>query len=45
LNLSDGTCSLLNIADRAGLQFSYIHEAALSLVEQGLLVAADTNAP
>jgi aminopeptidase-like protein len=45
LNLSDGTCSLLNIADRAGLQFSYIHEAALSLVKQGLLVAADTNSP
>lgn len=45
LNLSDGFCSLLNIADRAGLKFSYIHEAALILVEKGLLVEADHSSP
>jgi aminopeptidase-like protein len=44
LNLSDGNCSLLDIADRAGLQFSYIHEAALTLFDQGLLIEAESKA-
>ncbi len=37
LNLSDGTCSLLDIAERSGLAFEEIHRAAGALVEAGLL--------
>jgi aminopeptidase-like protein len=38
LNLSDGTNSLLDIAERAGLPFVVIHEAARRLAAHGLLV-------
>jgi aminopeptidase-like protein len=37
LNLADGTRSLLEVADRAGLSFSDIREAADLLVEHDLL--------
>jgi aminopeptidase-like protein len=37
LNLSDGEHSLLDIAERSGLPFSAIHEAAVLLCENGLL--------
>ena len=37
LNLSDGTRSLLDIADRAGLGFDLIKSAADVLVEGSLL--------
>jgi aminopeptidase-like protein len=37
LNLADGSYSLLEIADRANLPFSTIHEAAIDLVTSGLL--------
>jgi aminopeptidase-like protein len=37
LNLSDGSQSLLQIADRAGIPFAAIHRAASSLREHGLL--------
>ena len=37
LNLSDGTQSLLDIAERAGLRFDMIREAAEILVQHGLL--------
>ena len=37
LNLSDGEHSLLDIAERSGLPFSAIHEAAELLRENGLL--------
>jgi aminopeptidase-like protein len=37
LNLSDGNYSLLNIADRAGIQFDLVHEAADALKACGLL--------
>ena len=39
LNLSDGTHSLLDIAERADLPFAMVHNAALLLREHGLLVA------
>jgi aminopeptidase-like protein len=45
LNLSDGSNSLLDIAKRAGLQFSHIHEAAIKLADKGLLMPVDTRAP
>ena len=38
LNLSDGTNSLLDIAQRADLPFAMVHNAALLLREHGLLV-------
>jgi aminopeptidase-like protein len=38
LNLSDGTHSLLDIAERAALPFPAIHEAAVALVDCGLLM-------
>jgi aminopeptidase-like protein len=38
LNLSDGSHSLLDIAERAGLSFSTVNEAAEELVRAGLLV-------
>lgn len=37
LNLSDGTHSLLDIAERAGLSFAAVHQAARRLEEHGLL--------
>ena len=37
LNLSDGSHTLLDIADRAGVPFEEIHAAAQALVEVGLL--------
>jgi aminopeptidase-like protein len=37
LNLSDGENSLLDIAERSGIEFSAIHEAAQLLAESGLL--------
>jgi aminopeptidase-like protein len=41
LNLSDGRSSLLDIAERAGLPFDRIHEAALLLLRHDLLAPAD----
>ena len=43
LNLSDGEHSLLDIADRSGLPFSAIHNAAELLRENGLLAAVPDN--
>lgn len=43
LNLSDGEHSLLDIAERSGLSFSAIHEAAMLLQSKGLLAIADSN--
>jgi aminopeptidase-like protein len=40
LNLSDGAHSLLEIADRAGLDFGFIRRAADDLIEAGLLTTA-----
>jgi aminopeptidase-like protein len=37
LNLSDGTSTLLDIAERSGFEFNAIEEAAHILVEKGLL--------
>jgi aminopeptidase-like protein len=37
LNLSDGNHMLLNIADRAGIQFDLVREAADRLSVAGLL--------
>jgi aminopeptidase-like protein len=37
LNLSDGDHTLLSIAERSGLRFDAIHEAAALLAEHGLL--------
>jgi aminopeptidase-like protein len=37
LSLSDGRCSLLDIAERAQVSFDSIHRAALALEEHGLL--------
>lgn len=41
LNLSDGADSLLGIADRAGIRFSDVAQAAKVLVENGLLKEVD----
>jgi len=38
LNLSDGTSSLLDVAERSGLPFGAVREAALALSDVGLLV-------
>ena len=43
LNLSDGQHGLLDVAERAGLSFASIREAAAALVEGGLLEPADTR--
>jgi aminopeptidase-like protein len=40
LNLSDGRHSLLDIADRAGLQFTAVRDAAATLADHGLLKRA-----
>jgi aminopeptidase-like protein len=39
LNLSDGTHTLLDIAERAGLRFDLVRTAAMALAEHGLLKA------
>lgn len=39
LNLSDGQHSLLDIAERSGIRFSMIYDAAILLEEAGLLAA------
>jgi aminopeptidase-like protein len=39
LNQSDGTCSLLDIAERSKLPFADVRRAALALEEAGLLAA------
>lgn len=41
LNLSDGQNSLLDIADRSGIQFSVIHSACEALEQSGLLERLD----
>jgi aminopeptidase-like protein len=41
LNFSDGEHSLLDIAERSGLSFATIHEAANLLSQSGLLAAAE----
>jgi hypothetical protein len=41
LSLSDGRFSLLDIADRAGLDFDVIKTAADTLAQHGLLAEAD----
>jgi len=43
LNLSDGTHSLLDIAERSGMAFSAIREAADLLLESGLLELVEEN--
>jgi aminopeptidase-like protein len=47
LNLSDGSHNLLDIAERADLEFQSVQEAAKELEEHGLLreVTAPTRAP
>jgi aminopeptidase-like protein len=37
LNLSDGEHSLLDIAERSGLKFSLLHQAAMDLQQHRLL--------
>jgi aminopeptidase-like protein len=44
LNLSDGAHSLLDIAERSGLPFSVIHDAAELLHQNGLLSAVSEGA-
>jgi len=43
LNLSDGSHSLLDIAERASIPFSSVHEAATELCESGLLVKSGNS--
>lgn len=43
LNFSDGNFSLLDIAERSRLPFSYISEASSKLIDQGLLTEASVN--
>ena len=45
LNLSDGTHSLLDIAERAGLPFAVIVRTARLLKQHGLLRNAELKAP
>jgi aminopeptidase-like protein len=47
LNLSDGTYSLLDIAERAQLKFDAIYNAAVALQQSGLLkpVASESDRP
>jgi len=42
LNLSDGHHSLLDIAERSGLPFSILKDAAVLLKENGLLEQSDS---
>ena len=43
LNQSDGTTSLLDIAERAGLPFAVIREAARALDDAGLLADCESE--
>jgi aminopeptidase-like protein len=43
LNLSDGAHSLLDIAERSGLPFGAIHDAAVMLCDAGLLTTIPAN--
>jgi aminopeptidase-like protein len=43
LNLSDGDCSLLDIAERSGMSFELIRDAVRDLFEHGLLVESQGN--
>jgi aminopeptidase-like protein len=47
LNLSDGSHTLLDIADRSGIQFSVIWDGAAALAAHGLLkeIASSSNDP
>jgi aminopeptidase-like protein len=45
LNLSDGSHSLLDIAERANLSFNTINNAAAALVATDLLETANVNEP
>ena len=45
LNLSDGNHSLLDIAERSGIEFSRVREAADLLCQNGLLSVVAGNAP
>ncbi len=42
LNLSDGGHSLLEIAERAGMHFATVRQAARALLSHGLLEKLDT---
>jgi aminopeptidase-like protein len=44
LNQSDGSNSLLDVAERSGIPFTRLRESARRLVEAGLLVDADLGA-
>jgi aminopeptidase-like protein len=44
LNLADGCHTLLDMADRAGLGFTAIRDAARELLDHGLLIADDETA-
>jgi len=43
LNLSDGSSSLLDIAERSGLAFDLVHEAARMLASHGLLAPVEAD--
>ncbi len=45
LNQSDGDTSLLQVAERSGLEFGLLAQCARDLEEAGLLVALDDQAP
>lgn len=45
LNLSDGQCSLLDIAERSGLKFDTIRNAASALLAHGLLQEIQMSEP
>jgi aminopeptidase-like protein len=44
MNLADGSHSLLDIADRAGMTFSVIRDAACQLLDHDLLTVDDEAA-
>jgi aminopeptidase-like protein len=44
LNLSDGNSSLLDIAERSGLSFAAVRDAAVELAAHGLLTASERRA-
>jgi aminopeptidase-like protein len=41
LNLSDGSSTLLDVAERSGLEFALVADVAGSLVDAGLLASCD----
>jgi aminopeptidase-like protein len=45
LNASDGSASLLDVAERSGMPFAVIREAADRLLEHGLLEPVSTSGP